>query len=67
MSLFDNLLQEEKAKIHQLKEQLLNALSPREVRYYEDEIHSLLDRAEERSLRSQREHVKKEVLHPSVK
>ena len=48
MKLKQFLTEEEEIQIGQLKQQMLDAVSRSEVLYYENQIHSILDQAEQR-------------------
>lgn len=48
MALADYLSLEEKRKVRELKTKMLEAISTREVKHFEKEIHNLLDIAEKR-------------------
>lgn len=48
MALVDYLSMEERKKVRELKNKMVEAISIREVRHFEKEIHNLLDVAEKR-------------------
>ncbi|MCM3619830.1 hypothetical protein M3936_19855 [Sutcliffiella horikoshii] len=44
--LWSYMTDEDKEKYHELKEELINAQTKNEVRYYANQMHELLDKAE---------------------
>lgn len=44
--LWSYMTEEDKKKYHELKDELVNAATKNEVRYYASQIHELLDKAE---------------------
>ncbi|UAL49820.1 hypothetical protein K7887_22130 (plasmid) [Sutcliffiella horikoshii] len=44
--LWSYMTEEDKKKYHELREELINALTKNEVRYYANQMHELLDKAE---------------------